>query len=241
PLCIGASTVLIQDKELTDLEVHVNKLRSDEVTIVDCMTPSLLGAMIDYVNNEDDASAKRLPAKIVVSGEPLSEQVCRKFFATQPKEYRLVNLFSTTETGDAGFYSMTAADLPLWADSMAFAPIGSPIWNIKLHIEDTKENGAMNRGEGELFVDHIGGTMSYVNDREQTASGFSSRYGWSSRDRVKSIDGLGLVILGRADDNVKIRGFKVDLRLVESKCRDLKGVAEVCAMAVEEELVVAYT
>lgn len=117
---------------------------------------------------------------------------------------------------------------------MAFAPIGNPIWNVKLHIEKIDEKGMWSHspylpqqwgvcllfislghftvvlsdeagaGEGELYVDHIGGTMAYVEDSEQTAAGFGSGYGWRSRDRVKPIDGLGLAIVGRADDNVKV-------------------------------------
>ncbi|EER06078.1 amp dependent ligase/synthetase, putative [Perkinsus marinus ATCC 50983] len=241
PLCIGASTVLIQDKELNDLEVHARKLRCNAVTIVDCMTPSLLGAMLDYISGEEDGELERLPPKVVVSGEPLSVQVCRKFFETQPEGSRIINLFSTTETGDAAFCSITEGEIPLWSDAMAFAPIGNPIWNVKLHIEKIDEKDEAGAGEGELYVDHIGGTMAYVEDSEQTAAGFGSGYGWRSRDRVKPIDGLGLAIVGRADDNVKIRGFKVDLRLVEAKARDFVGVGEVCAMPAQDELVIAYT
>ncbi|KAF4667935.1 hypothetical protein FOL47_003328 [Perkinsus chesapeaki] len=255
PICVGASAVLVEDKELSDLEVHIALLDDEKVSIVDCITPSLLGAMVDYAAAGE--TEKSLPRTMVVSGEPLSEQVCRKFLKSQPKGARLVNLFSTTETGDAAYCPITEEQLPLWTGMVTFAPIGTPIWNVKLHIEDIKDDSGAS-GEGELFVEHAGGIMSYVNDAEQTARGFSSHHGWRSRDRVKEIQGVGLVIVGRADDNVKgldspsvwaeangivsqIRGFKVDLRLVEARCRDLSGLSEVCVMVDEEALVVAYT
>lgn len=111
-------------------------------------------------------------------------------------------------------------------------PIGGPIPNTELTVaqESPAEPGpAEPRPAGELLIAGVGLARGYLNLPEQTARNFvrSDRDGrvfYRTGDRVV-VDGHGLLtVLGRADDQVKVRGHRVELGEIEAALRAVDGV-----------------
>jgi hypothetical protein len=87
---------------------------------------------------------------------------------------------------------------------------------------------------GEIGRLHMMGTplfTGYFNDPELTAAAFVDAPGqpgrvFDTRDQVKSLPGGSLEYLGRVDETVKIRGFRVDLAEVERAAQKHPGVKQ---------------
>ena len=128
--------------------------------------------------------------------------------------FALVNNYGPTECTVVATSGLVPPD-PL-AD--ALPSIGWPIANVRVHVLD--ERGRMVRpgGEGELYVGGAGVARGYRNLPELTAERFvPDPFGpeearlYRTGDRVRSRPDGGLAFLGRVDDQVKVRGHRVEL------------------------------
>lgn len=103
-------------------------------------------------------------------------------------------------------------------------PVGRPIPHTELVVERAASGGA-----GELLIAGLGLARGYLNLPELTASSFvpsgpDGRVFYRTGDQAV-VDGRGRVtVLGRADDQVKVRGHRVELGEIEAALRAVDGV-----------------
>ena len=207
PLCGVSSTVILLDSELRDVNLFNQCIELNRITVLDCITPSLLKVLCDT-----QSCLSTCVSHVLVSGEGFPMTLvsqCMKTFS----ECRFFNVFSTTETGDCAMVEISPQLLNM---NLTMCPIGRPLFGVELIVS-----------EGELIVSGTG-AKEYIGDAAATAKGFSTR-GWMSKDKVSDCgDGL-LVIEGRLDDCVKLRGFKIDLKSIETEteriCPECTAVA----------------
>jgi acyl carrier protein len=131
-------------------------------------------------------------------------------------------------------------------------PIGRPIANTQVYVLDDKGLPVPVGVPGELYIGGIGVALGYWNRPELTAARFvpnpfaeppGSRL-YRTGDRVRwRHDGM-LEFLGRADRQVKVRGFRVELGEIESALAAHPDIAEAAVLpkrdASGEEHLVAY-
>lgn len=111
-------------------------------------------------------------------------------------------------------------------------PIGSPVPGTRIYVLDKRARLLMPGAVGELYAAGEGLASGYFNDRAETdrAFGFFSpdvhvRL-YRTGDLVR-IDGDGqLRFLGRADDQVKVRGFRIELHAISESLSAQEGVEE---------------
>ena len=225
PLCFGGTSVLFQDKDIRDLSLFTKVVNDSKMDAIDCITPSLLKVIVSHYPRD---TGLHFPSNILVSGEALSLDLCSAFMDRFP-DHSLINVFSTTETGDAGIARVTKE---LVSKAMSFGLVACPIQetltgaSLMLRTvpgEDEDPN------TGELIVSGVGAT-EYIGDHEASTKGFSAELGWLSRDKARRVEGCGVAILGRLDDCVKVRGFKIDLHAIEERAREFSGVMEAVAV-----------
>ncbi len=96
-------------------------------------------------------------------------------------------------------------------------PVGMPVANTQVHILDHRGRLVPPGGIGELYAAGDGLAAGYLGDQEQTARSFGHLSGdvrsrlYRTGDIVR-LDSLGrLRFLGRRDDQVKLRGFRLEL------------------------------
>ncbi|MEA2692939.1 MAG: hypothetical protein QOJ16_2326 [Acidobacteriota bacterium] len=114
--------------------------------------------------------------------------------------------------------------------------IGKPIDNTRIYVIDSAGELKPVGVVGELCVSGDGLALGYWNDPEQTAAKFVDhpfRPGerlYRTGDRAKWLPDGNLLLLGRVDRQVKIRGNRVELGEIEERIRRLPEVADVAVI-----------
>ena len=220
PITSGHTLAFLLTSEIKDIKLLFEGLRQMQVTAMDCITPSLLQTMLYCQKSSFDFD---IPKTIIVGGEMLTLACATEFYnsfdmkrqgsgidsGTGYRQPRLINLFSTTETGDCSYFHVSTEIIKeLLNSNHKHCPIGLPIHGISMSIDVVEDKGLIVSG---VDCDH------YLCDPITTRKYFDSR-GWLSYDRAEYIlvnDNKAIMLMGRSDDCVKVRGFKVDLNAVE--------------------------
>lgn len=158
---------------------------------------------------------------VCVSGEQLFvDDVVRGFFRDRP-HLELINLYGPTETHAVTTHRM-AAD----TDWPAHAPIGRPLEGVRAYVTDVTGHLAPPGVRGELRLGGVCPAKGYLGRPDLTARSFrpdphatGGRLYLTGDQVVRDEDGV-LYFLGRTDEQVKIRGHRVEL-----------GEIEMCALA----------
>jgi len=181
---------------------------------------------------------------VVLSGEAVIEDDLRRWSASSGVHGpRLVNTYAITETGgNVMFREYGPAD-------HAARDLGEPLPDVGIAVLDAAARDVPGGGTGELYVGGPGVAAGYINDPELTAARFVALPGrtqlyYRTGDLVRVRDDGRLDFMGRADDQVKWHGFRLELGEIESLLRTHPGVtAAAAAIHADEsgnEKLVAY-
>jgi acyl-CoA synthetase (AMP-forming)/AMP-acid ligase II len=233
PLLKGIPTVIIGDEVLRDANRLVEELARHQVTRL-WLVPSLLHALLDLCPDLQE----RLPHLRfwVSSGEVLTPELFLRFQAQMPSAV-LYNLYGTSEVWDATWFDPTRETV---ADGQT--PIGRPIFNVQVYVLDEQMQPVPIGVPGELYVGGDGLARGYPNLPRLTAekfipNPFDNRAGarlYRTGDLVRYRPDGNIEFLGRADRQVKVRGFRVELSEIEAVLCQHSGVQD-AAVVVREE------
>jgi amino acid adenylation domain-containing protein/FkbM family methyltransferase len=209
-------------------------LRDHSVTTL-WLTAGLFHIMVD--NRLDDLTGLR---QLLAGGDVLSLSHVRKFLEGA-KGARLINGYGPTEsTTFACCYTMNdASQLDPWRTSV---PIGSPISNTKVYILDASLHPTPIGVIGELYIGGDGLGRGYWNDPELTAEKFlpdpfSGEVGahlYRTGDLVRHLPDGSIEFVGRADLQVKLRGFRIEVCEIEVALNQHTAVREAVVVARED-------
>ncbi|SFK58268.1 non-ribosomal peptide synthetase [Methylocapsa palsarum] len=223
--CLTAGARLVIAGEAAGDPARLNELiLAHAVTMID-FTPSLLRAVMAAPGWADCGSLR----VVSCGGEAMKEELRREFFASR-QLCRLYNNYGPTETTiDASSLACCALE---HADAGAGVPIGRPIANTRLYVLDPFLNLVPEGVVGELCVGGHGLARGYFRQPALTAERFAPdpfapgeriyRTGDLARWRV---DGA-LEFHGRTDQQVKVRGLRIELEEIEARLEACPGVAE---------------
>jgi len=165
--------------------------------------------------------------RVICSGETLPVELQDRVFAYLRCE--LHNLYGPTEAG---------LDVTTWqcqrGNTLTAVPIGSPIANIQIYVADRNLSLCPIEVPGELYIGGIGLGRGYFLRPDLTAERFipnpwsanpGDRLYWTG-DIAKYTQGGQIVHLGRADRQVKVNGFRVELEEIENSLRAYPDVRE---------------
>lgn len=225
PLLAGVPIALVPDEEAREpvrLLDHLARVRATRVVVV----PSMLRALLECgVNIAAAAPALR---QWTVSGEALPADLARRFHEAIPGA-RLLNLYGSSEVAA----DVTAFECPPSYDG-ASLPIGRPIDNSGAFVLDEALQLVPIGVPGELFVDGSNLARGYLHSPDMTASRFLP-HPWSDQaggrlyrtgDVVRWSEDGDLVYLGRADEQVKLRGVRIEPGEIEAILREHENVRE---------------
>ncbi|MCF3940187.1 amino acid adenylation domain-containing protein [Gordonia sp. GW1C4-4] len=147
-------------------------------------------------------------------------------YSTSGSGIRLVNMYGITETT----VHLTACDVDV-DDERSI--IGAPLDGVGWAILDSRLRPVPFGAVGELYVAGDQVSLGYLNAPELTAARFvADPAGGGGRmyrtgDRVREVTPGQLAYLGRADDQVQIRGHRIELGEITSVLRAVPGVGNV--------------
>lgn len=169
--------------------------------------------------------------KILCCGEPLSKDLAQKLTARCAS---LWNMYGPTETT---IYStgkqITATD--------EIITIGRPINNTQVYILDEHLNLLPEGIVGELYIAGDGVARGYLNRPELTKEKFVPNPFSAGRETMYRTGDLGKFMadgeihcLGRSDQQIKIRGYRVEPGEIEYVLGKLEGIKEAVVVARED-------
>ena len=224
PLLFGASLVVAAPSEHGNPRYLADLIEREGVTTLH-FVPSMLGLFLDEV---DPAQCRSLRC-VLSGGEALPVDLIRRFFDRFDCE--LHNMYGPTEAA----VSVTSWRCERDYDGPA-APIGRPVANTQIYVLDARLEPVPVGVWGELYVGGVQLARGYHARPEMTAERFvASPFGAGRLYRTGdlgrwTVDGL-VEFGGRIDDQVKVRGFRVELGEIEVVLREHEAVADSVVVA----------
>ncbi|HST59480.1 MAG TPA: amino acid adenylation domain-containing protein, partial [Longimicrobium sp.] len=230
PLLAGATLVMAGPEAHRDPAELLRNLADERITILQGV-PAYLGAVLDAGGTEHVRSLRRLFSGGEALPAELAERAARAFGA------QVVNLYGPTETCiDATSHVFVAGA------AGGQVPIGRPVANTRAYVLDAGLAPVPAGIPGELYIGGAQVTRGYLGRPGLTAERFvpdpfASVAGarlYRTGDRVRWLADGTLAYLGRLDEQVKVRGFRIETGEIEAVLRRA-GAAECAVVARDGE------
>ncbi|WP_073527065.1 non-ribosomal peptide synthetase [Pseudomonas fluorescens] len=236
PLITGCRLVLAGPGEHRDPHRIAQLVREHGVTTLH-FVPPLLQLFIDEPLVAECTSLRR----VFSGGEALPAELRNRVLARLPA-VQLHNRYGPTET---------AINVTHWqcaASDGERSPIGRPLGNVICRVLDEQLNPLPTGVPGELCIGGIGLARGYLGRAGLTAERFvadplgaAGTRLYRTGDRARwNADGV-LEYLGRLDQQVKLRGFRVEPEEIEARLLALGGIAQAVVLVRDAQLIGYYT
>lgn len=237
PLCAGGTLCIPESQEvILDPVKLVSWVEERRITHIHTV-PSLFR---NIVNEIIDAEQLKTLKCILLAGEILRGNDVKKFIEIFKDRIQLVNLYGPTETTLAKtFYKIKEEDI-----DKAIIPVGKPITFADVFILNDDMDRCVAGVVGQLYIRTPFITSGYCNDRKVTREVFiKNPFKNNPNDIIYKTGDLGRIlndgnieVIGRIDNQVKIRGMRIELGEIESRLIQSGLVKEAVVIAKEDKL-----
>lgn len=224
-LCGGGTLVIPAPRQEQDLEGLLKLVETAKVTHTLCL-PTLYGLFLE-------AAVEQLRSlrTVIVAGESCPRSLVEKHYQSMSAA-RLYNEYGPTEATVWSTVHLTREG------GSGPVPIGGPIANAEVHVL-TDDGLPLPVGvPGHLHIGGAGLARGYLGQPELTAERFPELRGkrlYKTGDMAAWGEGGQLLFLGRLDDQIKIRGQRVELGEIECVLLGCPGVREAAVVARKDE------
>ena len=233
PFIAGAKLVMAEPEAHRDpLEMQQFFARYGVTTTH--FVPSMLAAFVASLTPETARESCASLKRVFCSGEALPADLCREW--EQLTHAPLHNLYGPTEAAvDVSWY-------PAWGEDLAAVtgnsvPIGYPVWNTGLRILDAMMRPVPFGVAGDLYLTGIQLAQGYLGRPDLTASRFIAdpfnvgERMYRTGDVARWLENGAVEYLGRSDDQLKIRGQRIELGEIDRVMQQLPDVEHAVAHA----------
>ncbi|MCF5707191.1 amino acid adenylation domain-containing protein, partial [Pseudomonas syringae] len=238
-LCAGARLSLIHADTRLDLRalyLHICQERIERLYLPCIALQALAEALCDDPQLRERTCALR---EVITAGEQLRITAPIRAFFEHLSDCRLHNHYGPTES-----HVTTSFTLPVNVAEWTTLPaIGRPVANTRIYLLDSQLQPVPVGVAGEIYIGGACVARGYINRDDLTAERFiSDPFSQTSMDRLYKTGDLGrrdadgvIDYLGRNDDQIKIRGFRVELGEIESRLSDHPSVRDAVVVAREDQ------
>ncbi len=203
--------------------------------------PQLIKHGITLVNTVPSAMIEllrmgTLPATVQIvnlAGEPLSQQLVKQLY-DQTNVIKVFDLYGPSETTTYSTFTLRSID--------GVNTIGRPIANTAIYILDKNLQPVPFGLPGELYIGGAGVTVGYLNRPDLTSEKFikdpfsdqvDGRL-YRTGDLARYLQNGDIEFLGRVDNQVKLRGFRIELSEVEMTLAQYPKIRQAVAIVRED-------
>ncbi|TGD89793.1 non-ribosomal peptide synthetase [Mycolicibacterium sp. CH28] len=230
PLSVGATLVLARPGGHRDPGYLAETIVAQGVTAVD-FVPSMLELFLDDPRSAHCPSLTR----VTVGGEALGSELAAR--CADAVDVPLHNLYGPTET---------SVDVLGWTFDGGAPALGVPGWNVRAYVLDDYLDPVPAGVPGELYVAGVQLADGYLHRHALTAQRFvASPFDPGQRmyrtgDLVRWRGDGQLEYLGRTDDQIKLRGVRIEPGEIEAVLSAHPGVASARVVVRADRLVAYY-
>lgn len=224
PLLAGGRVAIASRDAVRDGYALVKLIDEHKATVVQA-TPSLWKLLLEA------GFAPRADLRMLCGGENLPRDLADRLLVGGP----LWNLYGPTES-------------TIWSSAGRVEPngpivIGAPVANTQLYILDERDQLAPIGAVGMLHIGGMGLANGYFRQPELTQKAFRTlsiagrprQRLYNTGDHARRLPSGDIQVLGRADDQIKLRGFRIELEEIEITLRKAPGV-QACAVALRDDV-----
>jgi amino acid adenylation domain-containing protein len=225
PLVCGATLYLVEE-QLADGGSRVEQVRRSAATVI-LGTPTLYRLLLEEGWQGDPRM------QIIAGGEALSLELARKLAGMCRT---LWNQYGPTEASICA----TRARISVDAENVT---IGQALPNVSVHLLDADFRPVARGSVGEIYIGGAGVALGYLNRPELTRTSFfpdpfaTGVRGWLYKSgdlALQRVDG-NYTFVGRADSQVKLRGFRIELDEIQAALQSCVGVRTAVVRVLELE------
>ncbi|EOH6245658.1 TPA: enterobactin non-ribosomal peptide synthetase EntF [Klebsiella pneumoniae] len=232
PFIAGAQLVMAEPEAHRDPQAMQQFFARYGVTTTH-FVPSMLAAFVASLD-ADSVAACRTLRRVFCSGEALPTELCREWERLTGAP--LHNLYGPTEAAvDVSWYPACGPELAAVTGSSV--PIGWPVWNTGLRILDAAMRPVPPGVAGDLYLTGIQLAQGYLGRPDLTASRFIAdpfapgERMYRTGDVARWLANGAVEYLGRSDDQLKIRGQRIELGEIDRVMLALPDVGQAVSHA----------
>ena len=228
----GGTLVLINEAERQDIPALARVLTQRRVNRIFMPAVALQQLAQGFFNQEQFSTTLK---RVIAGSEQLQKTHAIEEFFRLTKDCSLHNEYGPSET-----HVVTALSLPespgLWP---VRPPIGRPISNTQIYLLDSFLQPVPIGVAGELYIGGVNLARGYLGRPDLTAERFvpdpfSERPGarlYKTGDLARYHADANIEFIGRMDNQVKVRGYRVELGEIEAVLNEHRLVRECVVMA----------
>lgn len=212
----GFKLYILKKENILDIPYLTNFLKEKNVTILFLTT-----GLFNQLGIQNPSMFSNLKY-LLTGGDVISKASIGKIKACTPN-LKIINCYGPTENGS---YSTCYQVI----GNEKIIPIGKPITNSTAYVVT---NGTLCPigVPGELWVGGDGVARGYLNNENLTKEQFvSNPFGdgiiYKTGDLVKWLPDGNIAFLGRIDNQVKVRGFRIELSEIDRKLLDINNIKQ---------------
>ncbi len=213
----NGKTLVVATEEQANNPLDLARLINEEHVNMVSGTPS---RWMTWLTSEDFCDAISRINIVRAGGEKFSDQLLQQL--RKVTKARIFNCYGPTEITVASNNSeLTNADI---------VTVGKPQLNVIEYIVDQDGNELPVGVVGELYIGGRGVAHGYNNLDEMTRERFVDYHGtriYKSGDYAKWLPDGNVVILGRTDHQIKLRGLRIELGEIENVMLKVEGLKKV--------------
>ncbi|MFD3730460.1 AMP-binding protein [Streptomyces sp. NPDC058632] len=195
----------------------------------------LPASYILWIDEDSEERLRGLVLRQVATGaEPLPEPALHRMRQILP-ELQICYVYGPTETT---VYSITYNE-PRALERRC--PIGRPVDNTRIHLLDQRRRPVPPGVTGEVYIGGAGVAGGYLNRPDLTDERFlpdpvvPGERAYRTGDLARLLPDGNFEFVGRVDDQVKLRGFRIEPAEVAAALQELPGVTEAAVLADRDE------
>ena len=245
PLCSGGVACAPESRDiLLEPGRLIDWIDVEQINVLHCV-PSVFRSLISHGLSSNYFEALNY---VVMAGEHLYPTDVKRWMDVFGERIKLINIYGPTETTlTKSFHIVSAAD-----STKSSVPVGKPIRGAAMMVIDQQGQPCSVGDIGEIYIRTPYCALGYYREPELTQEVFiQNPFNNDPADIVYKTGDYGRLlpdgnfeVLGRRDNQVKIRGVRVEMGEIENLLRGNTAVEEVAVIDREDgagnKILVAY-